>query len=126
MAVALVIGASVYAIGSSDPAGVVLLTGCAVFAVWAGIYLVRALGGSGSFDDPPTDGPVGTMPDATRWTPVLALGLVLTANGLLAGTWLLLPGLFVTMVAVIRYAFEYDPPAPGSVPEPERPQLTEP
>jgi len=115
MAVALCAGAGAYLIGRWDPAGLVLLVTAAVFAGWGGWFLLREFRSLPEMDDPESGGPLGTFPDSTRWAPVLGLGAVILVNGVIAGTWLLMTGAALTVMAAIGYAFEYSvrQPAPG-------------
>lgn len=106
-AAAFLVAVGLYLSGLFELAGVILLGGCAVFGVWVGAYLLHEGRSEPEFDTPPPEGEIGRFPSATRWTPLLALAIVVVVNGVIAGRWLLLAGAGALVVAVIGYTREF-------------------
>lgn len=93
---------------SYEHAGSVMLTVAAVLGLWAGAFLWRAARRI-EVAPPGTSGPEqGTtyLPDASPWPIGIGLGLTLVLNGLLIGTWFLVPGVMVLAVSVLGWAHQ--------------------
>jgi hypothetical protein len=102
---------AIYAATSGDAAGSSLLAVASILGLFCGLFLWRGLrrfeapGPTGGPDDP-SDHPAGALylPDASPWPFGIGLGVVLVLNGLLIGTWFLVPGGMVLAVALAGFA----------------------
>ncbi len=109
--------AAVYWFVSYDPAGTILLGVMAVGLLIAAAYLgVAARGGTPVAGDDPdlrsedvAGAPVGTFPRSSGWPIVLAAGLLVGTTGLLYGVWLAVPGLVITVAALVGLMQESRP-----------------
>lgn len=97
----------VYWFVSYEPAGSALLASMAVAPLIAAVYVfVRNRDEPAPEDRDDADpgdgaGRYASLPSASPWPPLLALGFGLGGGGLIYGRWLLLLGLLVCVVAVI-------------------------
>lgn len=97
--------AVIYWFTSSEDAGSVLLALSAVLALWSATFLwlqVRRLrratgeGGTGT----PADEATEYLPHASVWPFAIGLGAATVINGLVLGTWVLVPGLALAGLGV--------------------------
>lgn len=102
-AVVFAVAGAIYFAGGGSLAGMVLLVAAAIFGVWTAIFLLRR----SHISEEAEMAPSGVFPTATTRGPLLALAVVLLANGLIVGWWLAIVGLGVLMVAAVSYAREY-------------------
>ncbi len=94
---------AIYFTGGGSLAGMILLAAAAIFGIWTAIFLLRR-----SHISPDEEmAPGGVFPTATTRGPLLALAVVLLANGLIVGWWLAIIGLGVLVVAAVSFAREY-------------------
>ena len=106
------LGAAIYGFTSGEPAGTALLglTGvlCLVLAIFLGLH-ARDAAGPEDDPDPPADAvasDLGSFPSASPWPIVLAGGATLLGLALAYGTWLLLAGAAVVLLAAAGYISE--------------------
>lgn len=97
---------TIYWFTSYERAGTAMLLVAAILGLWAGAFLWRA---ARRVEVPPpgATGPEpGTtyLPEVSPWPVGIGLGLTLVLNGLLIGTWFLVPGVMVLAVSVLGWA----------------------
>lgn len=91
--------AVIYWFTSYEDAGSVLLALSAVLALWSGTYLwlqvrrLRRESGEGEAE-------AEYLPHASIWPFAIGLGAVTAVNGLVLGTWVLVPGLALTALGI--------------------------
>jgi hypothetical protein len=98
----------VYWFVSYEPAGTLMFCLWSVAFLFGSLFLrVAGARGAVAADDPrlrPQDAAgdwVGAFPAGSPWPIVLALGLTCVLAGLLYGIWLVIPGVLVTVVALL-------------------------
>ncbi len=96
----------IYWFTSYEEAGSVMLTVAAVLGLWCATFLWRNLrrfeaGGTG---EPGGEHGSVYLPEASPWPLGIGLGVTLVLNGLLIGSWFLVPGAMVLAVAVGGFA----------------------
>lgn len=100
---------ALYGVVSGEEAGTAMLVGAGVLALWCGIFLFR----TSRHRAPGPTGPVAFgdhrepdhyLPEASPWPLGMGFGLALVLNGLLIGTWFLVPGSVVLAVSVAGFA----------------------
>lgn len=107
----LAIGAFMVVIGlvywstAYEEAGVVMLLLAGVLALWIAAYFWLRLRATSTAATPveaapPVGGPDGYLPHASVWPFAIGLGAATMANGLVLGTWVLVPGAFLLAVGV--------------------------
>ncbi|MCG3039206.1 cytochrome c oxidase subunit 4 [Streptomyces sp. S1A] len=106
--------ATVYAVFADDPAGTAALFIAFLMASLVAFFLAvqhRRAGGrpedrrDGEIAD--RAGPVDFFPDGSPWPPVTALGVTLTAAGVVLGLWLFLIGSGVLAAGVSGFVLQY-------------------
>lgn len=105
------IGAAIYWFTSNEPAGTVLLalTGvlCLVLVVFIGRHARRPAAPEDQPDLPAAvASDVGSFPTASPWPIILAAGATLLGLALAYGTWLLLAGAAIVLLAAVGYISE--------------------
>ncbi len=98
--------AVVYWFTSYEEAGSAMLAVAAVLGAWIGTYLWRNLrryeaGGAG---EPGGDTAAMYLPEASPWPFGIGLGVALVLNGLLIGSWFLVPGVMVLALSLAGFA----------------------
>lgn len=100
--------AVLYAITSGERAGSSMLLASSVLALWVGVFLWRTARrlerptpSEGDRESEPT-----YLPEASIWPLGIGLGLALSLNGLLIGTWFLVPGIMVLAVSIVGFAHQ--------------------
>jgi hypothetical protein len=107
----LAIGAFVFAIGAVywatayEEGGTVMLLLAGALGLWIAVYLwlrLRATSAAVTPTEaaPQVGGPDGYLPHASVWPFAIGLGAATMANGLVLGTWVLVPGAFLLAVGV--------------------------
>ena len=105
LAIGVLVGvlAAIYWFTAYEDAGTVMLGLTAVLALWCGAFLWlqwRHLRKPVSPDHPVED---EYEPHASAWPFVIGLGAATAANGLVLGIWVLVPGLFLTLLGVAGF-----------------------
>jgi hypothetical protein len=100
-----------YGATSGEEAGSALLAVAGLLGLWCGAFLWRdaarhrAGSGTGLGSDGTGADPAATyLPDASVWPLGIGLGATLVLNGLLIGTWFLVPGVMVLAVSLAGFA----------------------
>lgn len=96
---------AIYWTTSYERAGTVMLAVAAILGLWAGTFLWRA--GRRLEGAEPQVGAgdaAAYLPEASPWPLGIGAGLALVLNGLLIGTWFLVPGVMVLVVAIGGWA----------------------
>jgi hypothetical protein len=107
IAVGVFVGVSaiVYGATSKEHAGTAMLLVASILALWCGTFLwtnARRLGSGSSAEH--VEGDAEYLPEASPWPVGIGLGLALSLNGLLVGTWFLVPGLMLLAVSLTGFA----------------------
>jgi cytochrome c oxidase subunit IV len=104
---------AVYWFVTYEPAGTFLLGVTAVGLLFASGYIAAASRGTVRPADRPdlrpedvAGEPVGVFAAASPWPIVLAGGLLVALVGLVYGLWLLIPGMAITIAALLGLAWE--------------------
>ncbi len=99
--------AAIYWFTSYENAGSVMLMVAAILGLWAGTFLWRAARrlevAAPRSGAAPAEG-AAFLPAASPWPLGIGLGFTLVLNGLLIGTWFLVPGVMVLAVSVAGWA----------------------
>lgn len=99
--------AVIYWFTSYENAGSVMLVVAAILGLWAGTFLWRSARhlevSAPRSGAAPVEG-TAFLPAASPWPLGIGLGLTLVLNGLLIGTWFLVPGVMVLGVSVAGWA----------------------
>ncbi len=108
VAVGLFIGVSaiIYGATSKEHAGTVMLVTASILALWCGVFLwrnARRFERAGP-DDTEHGESAMYLPEASPWPVGIGLGLALALNGLLIGTWFLVPGATLLAVSLAGFA----------------------
>jgi cytochrome c oxidase subunit IV len=106
--------AAIYWFTAYEDAGTVLLVLTAVLGLWCGVFLwlqqrrLRAVASATPATTAGTREPAeeGYMPHASVWPFVIGLGAATAGNGLVLGTWVLVPGLFLTLLGVTGFVHQ--------------------
>lgn len=98
--------AGIYAATSYEESGTVMLAVAAILGLWCSAFLWRNLrrfeaGGAAEVGG---DHAAMYLPESSPWPLGIGLGVTLVLNGLLIGTWFLVPGVMVLAVAVGGFA----------------------
>lgn len=98
--------AAVYVATSYEESGSVMLIVAAILGLWCGVFLWRNLRKFEAGQAGEVAGDHGAMylPESSPWPLGIGLGVTLVLNGLLIGTWFLVPGVMVLAVAVGGFA----------------------
>jgi purine-cytosine permease-like protein len=94
--------AVVYGLTSDEEAGNVLLALSAVLALWSAAYLWLQLRRQRRMADGEQLEPEAPeyLPHASVWPFAIGLGATTAVNGLVLGTWVLVPGLALTVLGI--------------------------
>jgi Cytochrome c oxidase subunit IV len=99
--------AVVYAATAYEEAGIVLLFLAAALSLWCGIYLwlqMRPAAVAAAADDAAVALAEGEeahyLPHASVWPFAIGLGAATIANGLVLGTWVVVPGLAILAIGI--------------------------
>jgi len=98
----LAVMALIYA-PSGERAGTAMLTVAAVLGLWCGVFLYRngrRLESPGAVDAAHAGEEAVYLPAASPWPVGIGLGLALVLNGLIIGTWFLVPGVMVLALSI--------------------------
>ncbi|CAN5134932.1 hypothetical protein BH20ACT3_BH20ACT3_15170 [soil metagenome] len=97
--------AVIYGVTAAEEAGATMLVLAAVLALWCGIFLWNNLRRfeAGHSGDPGGEDLV-YAPEASPWPLGVGLGAALIINGLLIGTWFVVPGAMLLAVSVTGFA----------------------
>ncbi len=97
--------ALVYGVTSGEHAGGVMLSVAAILGLWCGTFLWRNLrafeAGTAHDEVDPSD---AYLPEASPWPFGIGLGATLILNGLLIGSWFLVPGVMVLVLSLAGFA----------------------
>ncbi|MBA0053768.1 cytochrome c oxidase subunit 4 [Streptomyces sp. AJS327] len=103
-----------YALSARDPAGTAALLVAVLMAALIATFLAVQYGRRGARPEDRRDGeirdragPVDFFPPRSPWPVVTALGVALTASGVVVALWLLLVGVGVTAAGVSGFALQY-------------------
>ena len=98
--------AAIYAATSYEESGSVMLIVAAILGLWSGVFLWRNLRKfeAGQAGGVAGDHPAMYLPESSPWPLGIGLGVALVLNGLLIGTWFLVPGVMVLAVGVGGFA----------------------
>lgn len=80
---------------SDEIAGIVMLVVAALLSFFCGVFLWRASGPGAEAGGAPGDEDHEFLPESSPWPFGIGLGATLVLNGLLIGTWFLVPGVAV-------------------------------
>ena len=99
------LSAILYGATSKEHAGTAMLVTASALALWVGAFLWR---NARRFEEAGTasaeHGEEAYLPTASPWPVGIGLGLTLSLNGLLIGTWFLVPGAMVLAVSIAGFA----------------------
>ncbi|MCU1498587.1 MAG: cytochrome oxidase subunit [Acidimicrobiales bacterium] len=100
--------AVLYGITSQEYAGTSMLVVSALLGLWIGVFLWRTARRVERTIPSEPDRVTGLtyLPEASVWPLGIGLGLALALNGLLIGTWFLIPGATVLAVSIAGFAFQ--------------------
>lgn len=93
----------IYGLTASEESGKIMLTVAAVLGLWCATFFWRNLRRSEASG-------VGSghqamyLPEASPWPFGIGLGVTLVLNGLLIGSWFLVPGVMVLAVSIAGFA----------------------
>ena len=97
--------AILYGVTSGEEAGATMLAVSSLLAGWCGLFLWRNArrfeAGHGAHAEAPE---AAYLPDASPWPFGIGIGLTLVLNGLLIGTWFLVPGVMLLGVSLAGFA----------------------
>ena len=98
--------AGIYAATSYEESGTVMLAVAAILGLWCSAFLWRNLRRFEAGGAAEVGGAHAAMylPESSPWPLGIGLGVTLVLNGLLIGTWFLVPGVMVLAVAVGGFA----------------------
>ncbi|QXC61528.1 cytochrome c oxidase subunit 4 [Aquihabitans sp. G128] len=96
----------IYGATSGEEAGAVMLTVAAILGLWCAVFLWRNLRRyeAGTSGHRGGDHEAMYLPEASPWPFGIGLGLTLVLNGLLIGTWFLVPGVMVLVLSLAGFA----------------------
>lgn len=97
--------AVIYGATSKEHAGTAMLAVASILALWCGTFLWRNARRFESAGPEVAEGEAAAyLPDASPWPVGIGLGVALALNGLLVGTWFLVPGLMVLAISLAGFA----------------------
>ena len=102
-AVVFGIAAIVYISGGGSLAGFIMLAAAVIFGVWTSFFLLRRR----ETEEGTPERVVGRFPVGTTRAPLLAASIVLFANGVVVGWWMVAVSAVALLVAATLYFFEY-------------------
>jgi hypothetical protein len=97
---------AIYWFTSYEEAGSAMLAVAAVLGLWISTYLWRNLRRfeAGGHGEPSGEDATMYLPEASPWPFGIGLGVALVLNGLLIGSWFLVPGVMVLAVSLAGFA----------------------
>ncbi len=104
---------AVYWFGSYEDAGTALLVGSMLLALFSGGWLWLHTRGLTDDGDADAEDPGPWFPHASIWPFWMGVAAFLVVNGLIVGSWFLVPGAIVLAIGVAGYAAQSRSRSPG-------------